>query len=366
MFQRYLAHTGWKAEAFPREDVSKFVSTEDQSIYVLVPKEMGVSDYKAALLRVANTIAQFESRDVQQVLANVICPNVDYLQFRFTGAITDLGSLPLNYMLDAVSNIRHALVYSACGELNPQPSYGRALKQAIEVTKKTRFGQTSPGSFIISVEVPHSPPAPIARTATARFAEDPLERRIVTRILRGVSKAKLVATRGETVDPQEEYRYGLNANLADSLAALRVDDFDLAVEVGAKWDASVTSATPLPDRPVLIERTTFDSLVSIGNAFRSDIATRDVLVTGMVVGLSRDDWDNGDETKSVIVLKASGREDIPRNIRVVLSTDDYQRACDVHKERKQIRLRGRLERPGGGKHWWLTAYRDFEVMDRGS
>lgn len=345
--QRYLTHSGWVESPFARNDVVKFIAPANPSIFVLISKSNTVPDYVDSLCRAVRTISQFEGRDSANVVANIVSPNVDRLRFRFSGSVGEDGTLPLDYAIKVTEHIRQALVFAACGELNPQASYRRALKPALDVVRKSRFGQTMFGSYIISVDVPHSAPVPISGSHAESPQQDALERRVIARVLRGVSRARAVAIQGERLDVSNEFKLGLNANLSDALAALNIEGTDIAVGVSALWDQSVPSFGDLPTEPVLLERTTFESLGSIANALRGELRAREVNTKAHIVQLSRK------EEPEVILKVIKPEEDLPQSIHARVSLEDYTKACDAHRDHKPVLVNGRLERLSE-KQWWLT------------
>lgn len=356
--QYYLSRSGWEQKVFKREDQIKFNFKEDGDIFVIVPKNLKSSDYGYAVGKVLKTLSQLERRNEGDILRNIISPNVDVMKFRFVGAGVDGSSLPLSYAMNAVTTIRDALIFSACSEFNQRPSFGRQLKGAVDVIDKTRFGQTRQGSFIITVEMPLEMPVTVKQTQqTSLTTVSPIQRRVISRILKGVDKARNVALSNEQVDAENDYKSGLNANLAEALAGLQSNDHDLSVELSAQWDKSIAIGRDVPTSPIVLESRTFESLISIGHILRGSVTSKSVSLSGRVVSLSRDDSENDEfEADHSITIKTDG-DDLPKNIKVILSPEDYLKACDWHKEKKTILISGTLEKPG--KSWCITGYEHF-------
>lgn len=359
--QYYLAKTGWSQADYKKTDQLKYQFQGDD-IFVLIPTNKTI-EYPHLVNNLVTTLSQLEERDPAAVVKNILNPNVDTLKFRFLGSTAESGSLPLDYMLNAVQNIRDSLIFSACGELNSRPSYDRQLPRAKDMIEKSRFGQTEIGSFVITVDMPLVMPVAV-RQAAAQVQQvvadqnttTPIERRIISRIIRGVEKARNVAFSGDQVDPANDYRINLNANLAEALSSLRPDGADLNVELSAVWDRSI-STVGLPVNPVVIEERTFESLKSIGSVLRGSIESRSVELHGRISGLTRDDSDPDDEANENWVTIRTTTDNMPKTIRVSLSPQDYLRACDWHRDKTTITIKGTLEKPG--KNWLLTGYSDL-------
>jgi hypothetical protein len=341
------------------EDQIKFNFKDDGDIFVIVPKNLKSSDYGFAVGKVLRTLSQMERRNESEILRNIISPNVDVMKFRFLGAGVDGTSLPLSYAMNAVTTIRDALIFSACSEFNQRPSFGRQLKGAVDVIDKTRFGQTQQGSFVIAVEMALEMPVVVKQNAqqASLTTVSPIQRRVISRILKGVDKARKVALSNEQVDADNDFKSGLNTNLAEALAALQSNDHDLSVELSAQWDKSIAVAQDVPTAPIVLESRTFESLISIGHILRGSVTSRSVSFSGRVVSLSRDDSENDEfEADHTITIKTDG-DDLPKNIKVILSPEDYLKACDWHKEKKAILISGTLEKPR--KSWCITGYEHF-------
>lgn len=359
--QSYLTKTGWiKTDYSARENI-KYELPNTNAI-ILLPKNIKALDYSQSLKNVIETLSQIEERSFDIILKNIMNPSVDTLRFRFIGSGADLGSLPLGYTLNAVESIRDALIYSACSELNTKPVFNRALKEATKIVEKSRFGQTELGSFVISVEIPlELPSISVKSDNKSSFQEadffEPIQRRLIARIINSAQKARAVAIDGDSIDPQNDFKTNLNANLADALASLRLDGID-GVELKAVWDKSVPSKD-LPNFSVLIEERTFDSLKSIGNVLRGSISSRFVSLVGKISSLSRYGSFEEEEVDNTVIIKTSG-VDLPTNIYVALNQQDYLKACDCHRDNKRISINGTLEKTG--RTWILTGYENFREI----
>lgn len=362
--QYYLSRAGWQEVDFARRDMIRYEFAEDNRVFVLVPRNANTSDYREAVWRAVRTVSQIENRDYISVFKNMYSPNLDTLKLRFMGAGAEAGSLPLDYMRGAIDSIRDSLIFSACSEFSPQPMYGRQLADAIRLVGKSRFGQTQLGSFVVTIEMPVEAPLPtFAQTTTNEAPRVPIERRVLTRLIRGVDLARRVVAGTELIDPATEFRTGLNANLAESLAALKRQDGDFQIELSATWDRTIALPPGLPQAPLLIEDRTFEMLTSIGQALRGPAMARPVEARGIVIGLSREDIDiDGEEedldAERTISVKARIDEQNYK-LRIVLSADDYRTACDAHRDRQQVIVRGLLEK--SRKRWLLTNYQDFRL-----
>lgn len=361
--QYYLSRAGWRQSSYKQDTMFRFELIDDSEIGVYLPKDPMVRDYGDALALLVRTVSQVEERPIEAVVKNITSPNVDTLKFRFTGSSADTGSLPLDYTLSAIGSIRESLIFSACGEIQPKPFYSRQIKPAIDLMKKARFGQTQVGSYIVAVEMPFELPAiSQSQESMESTLHPPTERRVLTRILRGVHLAREVALTGKRIDNENEFKMGLNANLAESLAALKNEAHDITVELCASWDRTFAGPSEFVT-PVVIEERTFETLTALGKSLRGPSVSRPVTIEGSVAGLSRDEADDEDADECTITIRVKPGLDITaRTVKVILSPKDYNQACDAHRDRRQISLSGILDRPEGVKTWMLLNYCDFRVL----
>lgn len=359
--QSYLSRSGWIEEKYNLNENFKY-KFQNTDLIVFVPKNTYSKDYQQSLFNVINTLSQLEERDMNSIIKNITSPSVDTLKFRFIGAGTAAGSLPLEYTLIAIENIRDILVYSACAEISAKPMFNRALKDAKRIIEKSRFGQTEIGSFVISVDMPLDlQPIHIFHHQLSIKQEtenvDPIQRRVITRIIKSAQKARSIAINGDSIDLDNEFKTSLNANLADALANFKKDGINLSVEISAIWDQSLPSKN-LPNTSVIIEERTFDTLRSIGNVLRGSISSRKVFIIGNICCLSRDNIadETDEEIENTVIIKTN-EDDLPKKIAVALNKADYIKACNWHRDKKQVKINGTLEK--SGRTWLLTGYSDF-------
>lgn len=364
LLKAYLSRSGWEKAEIKNKTLTKYVYKSDHNLSVFVPEDRGSRDYSFLNEKVITIISQVEGRSKEAVLHNVLSLNQDELRFQFEGTSAKSGSLPLGYLISSAKAIQDAIIYAACAEIKPQPFYQRKLKDAIQRSKKARFGQTEYGSFILSIVMPFDPPVRDSQSGEA--PDDPFGRRVMTRLVRGVTKAVKVAEDGETIDLENEYKTGLNANISESLADLADDGLGIEVSFSCRWSGSLGVPKDVVTEPIKLDSTTFSNLVSIGKRLRGPSISKDVAIEGFIVALSREDamdgGDDGDDfLERTVVVRPDASEDLPtKSIRIPLSVVDYNRACDAHRDRKRVYVTGRLEKL---RTWQMSTYTDFGIRN---
>lgn len=360
----YLARNNWRLEDYNQNQVLKFKNINDPTFILFVPTKVEASDYIIALSKVIETISFFENASFDDVLKRIISPSQDILSFRFMGALADQASLPLSFAIEAMKNIQDSLIFAACSEVQPpQPFYSRKLNSAISLLESSRFGQTQPGSFIVNVEIPLEGEAV---TGDGVETVPPILRRVSTRLLRGISNAQSLAYDNIPLD-EEDYKIGLNANLADSLYGLFSEDAGLEVEISSNWSRNFPQTDTSLNSKVIVDELTFDSIKRIGSTLRSRPGAINVNIIATVAGLSREDFnidndeEDTDDSLRNVILKPENLDNFPcRSFKVSLNSHDYDSACDAHKLKQKINVTGRLEKIG--RFWTLTNYDTFRIV----
>lgn len=362
MFKAYLSRNGWEKVPYKKKAITKYVLSTDKEFSILVPESHSTRDYIHSVEKALRILSQIEGRSKELVLKGILCPNQDELRFQFGGSSAIAGSLPLDYLISAAKAIQESIIYSACGEIQPKPFYQRKLKEAIDRSKRVRFGQTDIGSFIVSIELPFDPP--VRNSLELQSSEGPFGRRVMSRLVGSVERAAKIAEDNEQIDLENEFKTGLNANIAESLAELSNDNLGIEVTVSCKWSDSLGVPHELTNAPVTLDSTTFSVLASIGRSLRGQSVSKDVRIIGFISGLSRDgnsDIDEEDDSNErTIIIRPDSSEGLPtKSVRVSLSANDYIRACDAHRDKKLISVKGKLEKLG---KWQVKNYSDFKVL----
>ncbi len=360
----WLASHGWtRRQTFPRSDVLVFDGPEDDDgrlLSAVVPSESSADGFLQDLVKVVKLVAAVKGCTPNEAAAELASSDADLVQVRVLSEFAQRGSLPLAFAADMVAALKDLVVAAACVEENPRASYLRATNAATRHAQSCRFGQTRRGSFVATIECPVTP----VIGAPDQPVDVPFERRVTSRIIRGIGQVSRAALdgRGETL--RSSWKEGLNANMCDALLRLRGADGETALEFSARWSRRIAAPSEL-GRPVRIDRTGFEFLDATSRALRAPAAADVRALTGHIVGLidaSVGDDDEGDEGNderiATLRFDANGRGAL-QNARMHLSEADYKVACDAHRDGRTVALKGRLERRGN--RWWINDVAGFAV-----
>lgn len=348
----YLSKAGWTNES-PNSDVFKYTHKEGGTL--ILPTSPQAHRYAISVNNVIKTISAWENRSPIDVFQNIVNPRSDSLILAFCGELAKKGSLPLSYFYESIRNIRNSILYSACGEWQPKPFYKKPSKIASDIAEQARFGQTQIGSFVISVSLSHS--------TAPNNADEPIERKVIKRILTGIKQARDYVTSGKLIDVANDFKSGLNANIAESLAALKTEGISLGIS--AQWDSHLCISEEFK-KPLKIEERTFEMLEIISKEYRGKETSQPISITKSKVISLKWDFENPDIdedfTEHFVILKIIEPDNISvSNIYVTLEPKDYMEACKAHMSSKHIKIEGELQKYKN--HWWLFNYKNFQVTN---
>jgi hypothetical protein len=363
---RYLRLKGWeKRNDFPNERLIVFDGPKDMNgdrIQAVFPADLKYKDYPVRVRELVFSLSDIEGRAVEDIVDDIINPSVDRLQVRVLSDIAKSGTLPFSYAAKLVNGLKDFLVAAACVEENPQPFYRRATKIGLDYADNCRFGQTKYGSFIVTIESL----VPLDNQLNLQLGEDLSEkehfnRRVIKRIQRGLGQLETSVLEGDISPIIDNYKAGLNANMCEALLSLKLDQIDIDLEYSVDWSVGMPMPTGIPKK-VKIEKTGFEYLESIAKVLRnSDESTRKEIV-GKVVKLSASELEDDDQTgygDRIVTIKTEIHDKTIR-VNVPLTLGEYKMACDAHRDMREVKVIGMLERVGN--QWQLMAPEDFRIV----
>lgn len=340
----FLASIGWKNTNSDRKESYRYVHSDGGVLFV--PADKGAVRYSRAVANVIETLSEWEGTTPTRIFQRIVLPSSDALILSFKGPSADRGSLPIGRVHDVIRSMKDSIKFAACGELQPMPFYVGVKKQAREIAETARFGQTEIGSFVLSIILPHS---------STSGGNDPIERGVVKRLYTGIRQAKDCVINGNSLDFQKAFQDGLNANLAESLSQMKVED--LALNFSVNWDERAKVEDHFR-QPIAVGERTFDMLESIGSKFRSEATAKEAdIERAAIIGLAWDasDLDEDDAETPYVDLKVIEPSSFPiKKFRVTLSESDYKKAGSAHLASKHISLSGKLVKYKG--RWWMRRY----------
>lgn len=371
ILMRYIESCGWEREKFGREDLIKFKSpgpirgTKEPAV-ILIPSTEEVFDYNKIVNIALRRISAFEGRSSEELLEQLSVVS-DSIEVKIFTLDPQRGVVPIRDGISLYQSLRDLLIFSVCSELDPsQKAFPRKLREAAEIVKACFIGQSQSGGsganvhggFLATV---HLPLPKRYELAVDGEIIDPILRRSILRILRGLRDVELSVDLKDPGPMTENSSRGLNSNMCNVLMDI--------IEVGGGTDLSISAtldpmyAVPgdvITDLKLSPSSKTY--LETAASILEEDPPEGFVELMGYVTQLKCDAEKGGGDME--IRMKAfgiEGHDAIP--VKVLLDEKSYQLAIDAHKYHNKIQINGTLEKTGRG--WTLNRPKRLEVIDRG-
>ena len=349
----YASVAGWiKVETFgDHSDVYNGSGLPE----IIVPRTQSLGDYADIVARLIDIFAQVAEVDESTLYNDLIVADRDVIRARADNADSD-GSVDISEGADLVSGARDMLLAVACSLDEPKAIYRiGANKEANEILRRMRLGQTERGSFVVTLLTPVIPPQlqePLLPDMD--FGDDPLHRRLTRRLAHALSEVR-EATERASVGYREAFEKsvsaGTSANLCEALAKM-IEPFPV-LDVSMTW--ARTRPMKSPRDVVRFSKDDVPILREAARSFRNREPKLDLRLFGSVQGLKRDDR----ETDGTVTLRASV-DGKPQSVTAVLNPSDYNLAIEAHQQRAPVIVEGDLDR--FGQRWHLSNPRIVEVI----
>ena len=356
----YLTSRGWHSAPFARQEELKFLAPQDSGMsemQLLLPASEKLKDYVERVEQAIRSLSTLEERSAEEVVRDVLSPTCDKLHVRLRTAEVRTGTLLLGFATQFFEAVKNLLTFAACAELDPRPYFPRAFKEAVTFASKCRLAGTAPGSFRVTVEAPLPPPASRIQQQLFNF---PKERRILLKLMNGLTEARAAHDRGEVESFMNTEGNRINANICDALLHMKPDADDAIVDIQAVWSPTWPLQNQSTGTTVSFDSRSFETISAIGQAFRSGNESLRQSWQGKVFKLIAEDPLQSIGSAPLIALRIENYHR-PLRIELRLAADEYRRAVQAHLDGKSVRVTGILEK--SGKKATLLEPSDFQVVD---
>ncbi|WP_210586809.1 hypothetical protein [Streptomyces sp. GESEQ-35] len=364
----YLRSRGWTPGSQIRYSRRWELEWGGQRHRVLLPLDSDLADYADRMAELIGALSATEGRPPSVVHQDLTLTGLD-VQYIRTMPRTPSGTIPVQDGVLAVTSARDLLMAAACDTVAEehrlvQPR--RKPQRAKDFVESARFGPSAPGSYIFTVQVP----LPEATSEGSLFedvpeldvAPEPFGRQVSRRMYEAVTAARTAADRAAVADDSapfsEGVEQGISADLCEALAGIGGQDprssqpgngnrqvghgFSLDFAWSPRWPVPYeSSVTEFPQRLVSVLREGAQDL-------RRQEPDRGVTIVGRPTKLKRvADFGPGEVTVEGRLMKENG--DLvgqQRQIHLHLTEEDYDRATDAHRTRRDLKIEGDLTRRG--------------------
>lgn len=345
---------GWSRWRMMRDGVGEIIleaSTKGQA-----------ADYGTRFRQLLDDLRRVEQRSEELLLRDIRSSSRDVIKFRLTGN-HDNGRIPVDQGARVFKDARDILLAAACAAVVKRPAFSKKKPdKAMEYVRRTQFGPTEPGSFVLTIESAVPPllvPAQVSLFDEEVVAEpQPFDRQVGITLATAVNAARRivdeVSASSRTDSITGGVAEGLTSNLCASIASLVGPLGASTLEMRFRWAGS-RPAPKLP-REVIFESGSSPVLHVMAKALRAEAVYDEYVVSGPVYRLVSDDVLTGG-TIAVVAMEGHAKG---RLVTVELSVEDYLAASKAHQANEWIRCTGELARIKG--NFQLRNPRGFGIV----
>jgi hypothetical protein len=342
----YARGEGWiRTEAYgAHADVYEALGKPE----IILPRTARLNDFPTVVSTLVGIFAKAAGQDELATYRDLIGVDRDVIRVRSFGGDDD-GSVFLDAGVKIVSQSQYMLLAAACAARTPQSLYrAGANREASDYMRRVKLGQTEHGSFVVTLLAPVPPLLqPQLDPSWVGFEDEPFERQVTRRLMGALEasrNAAELAAAGEGARAFENaVNAGVSANLCEAIAGLVEQSNGL--DISLTW--ARTRPTPEAQRKIGFSVNDAEILKEAARVFRSRHPQADVSLIGTVSKLKRDQ----DQINGLVTFKAVVDEKL-QSVNGVLDQANYEIASRANVDRKQIIIRGDLERVS--QRWQLT------------
>ncbi len=347
----YAQAAGWSAQERYGEHSDVYVAEGLPDI--IIPRTERLGDYASVVARMIDVFAQVADQDELTVYRSLVTADRDVVRVRV--GESDDGSVTLDDGANLIGGAQDMLA-SAARSLRDRRSvyHGRMDREAEDLLKRVRLGQTDQGSFVVTLLTPVVPRQVPTLVPDPEDRNAPIERRLTRRLVQALRAAREMVectAAGDDGAFDESVASGVSANLCEALVRI-IQPFP-TLDVGVSW--ARTRSTAGPDALVRFGHANAALLKEVARSLRERAPRPDVRLPGFVRLLKRDQAD----VDGTIGLAADvdGRQ---QSVLAILDREDYERAVQAHQDKVPVVLAGDLDRVG--KRWRLLNPRLVNVI----
>lgn len=355
--QAYLRNTGWIRVEVPKESVALFQKQVGNSWFeTVLPLSKDYKDYAFRIVEVLESIAKAEDREIHQVLTDLSIPPSDTVRFRVVNEDTIGGTISFLEGFNLFEGAKKALFTTACDILSPEKYHKRlSLKGAQQFIEECRLGQTEKGSFIASIICPF-----VNQTTEDQAQQlsifnqgdefrNSFTRKVTKRLMSSLSQIKNAIDRGEEnriVDLEGDEI--ISANFLESIIELNAIKGKTELEIITTWSVFAFEHQQM-EKAIKLSNDYIPVLENIISKVKpNDVGYEDDFIGKISVTKANPDIHS--RTEGEIVLNyIIGDEEKVSKARVILNNEDYELACEAHKQGKSVSIRGKLVSSGRSK-----------------
>lgn len=286
---------------------------------------------------------------VDDLIAEIENTGYDLLKFRFISNETSRGTFPLDEFPEAIDSIRKMIKFGACSSIRPESQFRKPFRQAELLIEACEMAQTEAGSFVVSVKVPVKP--------VDERDKYSLGRKTVVQLLNGINEAKNTDISNEK-QFRNNYDKKLSKNVCDAVTELLEIEHTFDLEISAKWDVSLAVEKSSVASITLESKDHLKRFNKMSSYLLKIPQSETTTIQGLINIMKHTHLNTPSEKRLIIVSDTRTK----RKVYVHLENELYQKACDAHRDMKQVKIEGYLNKKQ--VHWSLDQPEEFTVLDK--
>lgn len=364
-FSRYLKDTGWNLFDSKKKNIKiyQFEETEDIFFQVKIPMENTLKDYKEAMYKAVEIVAEKEKRSVEQLMLYLLNPNTDILKIRLNKKEVEAGNILFDDAIHMYENVKKLLAATALDIINPRKYHqGRIDESVNKFLASCRFGQTEIGSYVVSVVCPFAELngkdeyEQLSIFSDEEKCANSLTRKVTNRVMNNIYDIKQHIDNDEMEKLLPRNNDIISANFYEALTGLNMEADDVTIEFIAEWSPVVKNTTCKSNR-VELTHDYYQPIVATINKIKEEKnkATR---IIGRIKRLESSP-DVKTRKMGKIAVVYLDENDKARTVTAKLDKNDYNKAIEAHEKGLHVEIVGELT---GGKNATISC-ESFSIID---
>ncbi|WP_221639260.1 hypothetical protein [Nocardia bhagyanarayanae] len=348
---QYLAAHDWELEARVQDvkEIWRLPGEDGLLGRIMLPLATDYVDFPRRFRETMQALATIYDWDPAQLVERIAAARADLFFVRLDQEMID-GTIPFRQAETTLEALFRMMKAAATTADDPTHSHrGRRSATVTEFLEENiRLGHTKRGSFVFTVV---SRLGDVMPTETTGLPQVPFPRAAMATLAKGLQSTRTLALRWDDRALERAGELGLSANLVESVLELTQPQDLRALDLSFDWAAG-EPAPVLESSRIVIDRDAMAGLSRVRERLvRNEEPPRHEALLGVVRTLNRDDFADGDEEATSIVLSThvDGRL---RNVHVPLAGTDYEWAIAAHQSKRPIVVAGDLAFERGA--WRLT------------
>ncbi|TGL39420.1 hypothetical protein EHQ53_15180 [Leptospira langatensis] len=358
---RFLENKGWKLGEFADSRRLLFygpVSDRGNPLQIVVPSSDSYIDYYERINDLLNTLSNIYSESIETILSRIALVSHDLLRMKVMSSLTENNTIPLDVAVNEVKGLKGLFLWGACSEYTSKPHFDKAISLAEKHVRNCRFGHTFEGSFGFTISSPLLSDYSQLSLYTGEV-EPPYERRVMERIVRGLSIMKEAVIEDNAAMFVDNFTIGFNARMCDALVEMSNEqknllsfEIDWSYQINPSPGLSKIRWIEIGPKEIELAKYASDELKKIA-PFQETIIGKITTLHSVIEPLS----DIEIPRSAVIKYKY---EDHSVDVKLELNKNQYLQAYEAHGAGKTIRVKGDLYRKGS--IWKMDNISSVEIL----